>query len=485
MQSFELIRNFLYLSGAEVASKLVTFVAITYLARVAGPVGFGYVEFAGAVLVCASLIVDQGFGTYGAREIAREPSRSSSLVAEVVVARAGLALVAYAAVAIFALALNRSSILTQLLLIYGLSLLATPLLLQWVFQGHNQMRTVAGLQLLRQTIVAVVIFALVSEPSRVWGAAVAEVAGACVVAGYSLWLYVGRFRQSIRWQWSISRRLFREGVPIGLSQMLWMVRMSGATVIVGIIASAQDVGFFGAAMRILIGLHAFVWLYYFNLLPSMSRAWNTGQHSFGRLVKGSLHSVAWVAVVVGIVWMLVAPSVTTIVYGTAFALAAGPLQWLAGVWVAAALSGHYRFGLIAAGHQNAEMIISGIGAFAALVLIPVGYTKGGPSGAAIGLLATELLVWWSAWWWANRQLGLTGHTRFLVRPFLAVVLILTLLPLVSSIPQIERAGLAGGLVVLLALALDREARERCQEIATSWRPWTAQRVDETVREAIR
>ena len=106
---------------------MVTFAAFVYLARVLGPDNFGFVEFAGAVLLCASLIVDQGFSLYGAREIAKAPGSTRALVFEIVASRFILAVVAYAAVASMAAILDKPPIVTRLLLIYGLSLLVMPL----------------------------------------------------------------------------------------------------------------------------------------------------------------------------------------------------------------------------------------------------------------------------------------------------------------------------------------------------------------------
>src|SRR5204863_10041174 len=91
----ELIRNFAYLSGAEIASKVLSFVAVAYVARLAGPVSYGYVEYCAAVLLTAGLVVDQGFGPYGAREIAKTPDATPTLVSEVVTARVLLALATY------------------------------------------------------------------------------------------------------------------------------------------------------------------------------------------------------------------------------------------------------------------------------------------------------------------------------------------------------------------------------------------------------
>jgi PST family polysaccharide transporter len=405
------VANFLSLAGGEVVSKLVTFAAFAYLARVAGPDGFGYLEFAGTALFCAGLLVEQGFGPYGAREIARAPHRTSELVAEIVLARAILAVVVYIGVIAFALALDREPV-TRLLLIYDASLLAMPLLLQWVFQGHERMPLVAAAQVIRQTVFAAVVFACVRGATQIWLVAVAEIAGVCAAAVFGVWMYRRQFGAMSCGRLKISARLFREGVPIGLSQMFWVARIFGATLILGLIAPARDVGYFAGALRILVAAHTFVWLYYFNLLPSLARAWHRDHSDFTALVSSSMRGVIWMAAAGGLIWVVVAPGVMTGVYGAAFAPAGSILQWLAGVCVVAALSGHYRFGLIAAGRQNYEMAMSALGALVAVVAIPFGYFKVGLDGAAMGLLAAEASVWGSAWWCGRRMLGLRGHSQW-------------------------------------------------------------------------
>jgi O-antigen/teichoic acid export membrane protein len=402
-------------------SKLLTFAAFAYLARALGPDGFGLVEFAASVMLCAGLLVDQGFGPYGAREIARAPQRTAEVVSEVVCARFALAVAAYIGVLFFALALRHSPVLMQLVLVYSLSLFVMPLALQWVFQGHEQMQTVAATQVIRQGIFAAIVLAVVRDASRLWIVGVAEVAGACGAAGYCLWVYRRRLGGGIRLRLPFSRRLLAEGVPIGLSQMFWMVRMFGATLLLGLIAPAEDVGFFASSQRILLALHAFVWLYFFNLLPSLARAWQQQGAQFADLVRGSLQGVAWASVAAGVVWVFLAPLVTTGVYGAAFAPASTTLQWLAAVCVVAAISGHYRFGLIAAGQQTAEMWTSLFGAVVAAALIPALYHRMGPAGVAVALLIAEVTVWLVAWRWARATLELTHHGALLVRPLIAGV----------------------------------------------------------------
>ncbi|MCM3874555.1 MAG: flippase [Pyrinomonadaceae bacterium] len=478
----KLFKNFLSLAGAEVFSKLLTFAAFAYLARTLGVSDFGYIEFAGAVLMCASLIVDQGFSPYGAREIAKTPEKTGRLAAEVITVRAVLAAAGYLAIVLFALLMDRGPVMMRLLLVYGLSLWAMPLMLQWVFQGHERMDLVAAVQVIRQTIFAATVFVFLRRSDQILMVAWAEVAGVTSAALFSFWMYRRHFGASTRIRPAVSARLFREGVPIGLSQMFWVVKMFGGTLILGLIASAQEVGVFAGAQRILVALHTFVWLYYFNLLPSMSRSWQLGDGSFSRLIERSMHGVVWVGVTAGLAWVLFANDVMLFVYGPEFGSGGGVLALMAGVCVMAFINGHYRFGLIAAGYQSTEMLITALGAVVALVLIPIGYFSWGLNGAALGLVVTETVIWLGAWLSCYRLLGLKGHENLLARPLIAVLLASGIwwLPLESAR---ARAALSLLLLVMVALFLDPTVRERLRELVTLRRNWSARRLSEGLAKA--
>lgn len=400
-----LFSNFLSLAGAEAFTKVVTFAAFAYLARLCGPAGFGYVEWAASVLMCASLIVDQGFSLYGAREIAKSPEQTPRLVSEVVTARISLALVAYIAIAVFSLWFVREQAVSVLLLVYGLSLLAMPFLLQWVFQGHDRMHIVGITQIIRQSIFVLVVFAFVRSMKDLVWVGIAEVVGVAAAAAFTVWIYRRYFSDHGKLALVLSPRLFREGMPIGLSQMFWVIKMFGATFVVGLIATAEDTGYFAGAMRIYIALHTFVWLYYFNMLPSMSRAWEQGPVKLAGLIRNSLKIVAASSLIVGIIWVVAAPLIMTSVYGPSFSPGGGALQWLAGACIAAAISGHYRYGLIAAGFQSNEMFATAMGSLIALALIPIGYFNAGTSGAAATLFFAEIVVLIFSWLFSRRALS--------------------------------------------------------------------------------
>lgn len=393
----KLLTNFASLSGAEAISKALTFVAFAYLARVFGSAGYGYVEWAGAILMVASLIVDQGFSSYGAREIARAPERTADLVSQIVTARIVLAALAYVALAAFAMAFVSDAAVRNLILVFGLSLAVIPFLLQWSFQGHDRMHLVSVTQIVRQVVFAAVVLLFVNGTGDLVMVGIAEVAAVGIAAGLSVVLYLRAFPAHSRLRPAFSSETFKSGGVIGLSQLFWVVKMFGATVIVGMIATASETGTFAGAMRIFIAAHTFVWLYFFNLLPSLSRAWVSDRGEYALLIRDSMRLVLWIALPVCIVSLFVAPLAMSLVYGAEFVQGAGALRWLAIACLLAAISGHFRFGLIAAGFQSREMVSSAAGAAGALVLIPAGYFFGGITYGALGLCLAEAIILAVSW----------------------------------------------------------------------------------------
>lgn len=457
----KLVGNYLYLAIAETVSKAATLVAFAYMARTIGREGMGAIEFASAAMLCAALAVDMGFGSYGAREIAKHRERTAELTAQVLFVRLIMGVVAFFGMVALAGLAESAVVHARLLMVFGLSLLCLPFLLQWVFQGHEWMGAVAGLNLLRQVIFAVVVFALLRGPEGLLVVAWAEFAGTLATAILGVWLYRRWFGESIRISISAPRDVLAHSATIGLSQIFWSIKMFGATVVLGLLVTADrvsDIAYFGGAMRILVAMHAFIWLYYFNLLPAMARSWHESQAALAALVGGSMQVVGWAALTAGWLWIVLTPVVIRLVYGAEYAAAVPVLQWMGGVAVFAALSGHFRLGLIACGFQKDEMATSALGAAIALVMIPLGFWWRGPVGAAIGLVVAEAAVWLVSWALATRRMGVLGHVATLVKPICGVVPAAVGAWLIAPAQPITQAAIFMALILMTGLAVDENLR---------------------------
>jgi PST family polysaccharide transporter len=393
-ESRRLALNFALLAAGECLAKLLTFAAFSYFARSVGPDAYGAVEFTIAVMVFFTLPADLGLGAYGAREIARNTGDPLRLFREIMGMRSVLALCSFAGLLLFILTINKSGETKLLMAVYGLTLLGGPALVQWFFQAYDLMYWVATASIVRQLTFAVLMFAAFREGSPVILIGLFETASVVATGLFCMtvarWrLHVPLVRPSLQPQ-ALVRHL-RQAVPIGLTELAWAFMWYFATVLLGLIFADESLGWFGASHRVTMALHTFVWLYFFNLLPSLSRCVGLPNHYLTGLVNRSMRLAAWTGMFAAISITLLSREVLSLLYGPEFTGGAEFLVILVWILPIALLSGHYRYALIAYGLQNQLLYCTAIAAAAAvllgLTLVPVL----GATGAAIALLFANAL----------------------------------------------------------------------------------------------
>jgi O-antigen/teichoic acid export membrane protein len=381
--------NFLYLSGAEFGAKLLTFLSFSYLARVLGPAHYGLVEFTMAVMVFFSLAVDSGLSTYGAREIARNPDSTARLFHEITGLRVMLTLGSMLALGIFILAMQKGVEVKILLAVYGTSLLPYPFMLQWFFQGHDRMHWVGLASLVRQAVFAISVLLLCRRGTPLLYVGLAECMSVTAVAGFCI--YVTRRRFGFAWPWPDLRpaRLtghLRQAAPIGLTEVAWAFMWYFCTVLLGFLYSDRTLGWFGASHRALMALNTFVYLYFFNLLPSISRCVALPHSHLLGLMDRSMRFAAWTGLMASATLTALAPQVLGAIFGPNYRGASGSFAILVWMLPVGMLSGHHRYVLIAYGRQGWLLVCTAISAAAAVLLGFVLEPSYGGIGAACALL---------------------------------------------------------------------------------------------------
>lgn len=386
--------NFFFLSAGEFGAKLFTFASFTYLARTLGATSYGAVEFTLAVMVFFTLPTDLGLGIYGAREIARNPSDAARFLREITALRLFLSLCSMVLLGAFLLLVHKSPEQKVLLGLYGLSLLGTPFMLQWFFQSHDQMLYVGAASIVRQAGFAFLVFTCRSAGSPLGYIGLIECASVALTAAFCIYVV----RRRMRYPWPIPSLgiaglmgHLRHALPIGLSELAWAFMWYFCTVLLGFLSPDQSLGWFGASHRIVMASHTFVMLYFFNLLPSISRCARLPRASLLQLMDDSLRFTAWVGLFVAPLLTALAPQVLTLVFGPSFHDGWPSFAVLVWVLPITMLNGHHRYTLIAYNHQNWLLISTSISAVVAVLLafalIP--WHKG--LGAAWALLIANLV----------------------------------------------------------------------------------------------
>lgn len=415
--------NFLFLSCGESVAKLLTFITFSYLARTLGPWNYGLLEFTLALMVFFTLPVDLGLGAYGAREIARNPQNARRLLQEITGLRIALALCSMLALGIFVGLIHKSIELKLLLLLYGVSLLGAPFLLQWFFQAHDRMLWVGLATIVRQMVFALAIFVICRQHMPLVYVGLAECLSVAAVATFCI--HVTRHQMNFGWprpDLRISHLTghLREAFPIGLTELAWAFMWYFCTVLLGFVFADQSLGWFGASHRALMALHTFVWLYFFNLLPSISRCVALPKQQLVDLMDHSIRFTAWVGLLAAGMLTIMAPLLLGLIYGPKFRAGASSFGVLAWMLPVAMLSGHHRYILIAYNRQKTSLACTAYSAAAAVLLgfalVPL---YGGP-GAAWALLIANVINFVLVYFAVKRLVTEVSVGQQLVAPLCAL-----------------------------------------------------------------
>jgi O-antigen/teichoic acid export membrane protein len=386
LQKRSFVVRYLTLFGGEAGSKLCVLIAFAYLARALGPRDFGAIELALSMTMFFVLAAETGLGSYGARIVETSPDRAAALITQAGLLRTALALPAYAI--ILGLSVWRG---TGILALYGLTVLLTPFNTQWVFQGLRQMQWVALGSLIRYGTFAALVLLMIRQGSDTRLVAAAEVAGALGLAVFNTVLITQVLRIQLDWRgaWAGAIDLFRRAWFLGASDLTWAAMWYSPTIVIGWIypERTEQAAWVAASVRIVMALHAFVWLYFFNLVPNLSRELHDGLDGWRALIQRSLSVAMWPACFIATAGLLLAPAVIELIFGPAYGEAVLPFQIVICMIPVAWLSGHFRFTLIVSGHQRFEFLASALAGVATLVLALAGGSRYGAPGAAAALLA--------------------------------------------------------------------------------------------------
>jgi O-antigen/teichoic acid export membrane protein len=390
-----LARNYASLIIGECIAKLFTFVAFTIIGRRLGPERYGQIEFTLAIMVFFTLPVDFGLGSYGAREIAKDPSQSETLLSDIPMLRLVQASFCFLILLVFAFAVQKTAELRLLLVLYGASLFLFPALLQWFLQAYDRMNWVAAASMVRYGVFAGCIMAFARPSLPLWWIGIFECTAVSAAAAVCL---AGAGRCSAaRFHWHgvpIQRFMahIRSAGPIGLAEVAWAALWYLPTVLLGFLAPQQQVGWYTAAHRVVMGLHTFVWLYFFNMLPSLSRCVPEPKSSLRNLISGSLRITTGACILGGLAVTVLARPVASMIYGEAFAGAGRSLAVLIWLVPLAMFSGHYRFTLLAYDLQKELFAITLVSAVVATALCFPLIPAWGATGAAAALVAGNVVT---------------------------------------------------------------------------------------------
>lgn len=388
-----ILQNFLSLSGANFLCKGLSFISTAYLARLLSAEGYGILGFAQAVLVYFQLLINQGFDTFGAREIARSPEKTRLYVNNILSIRLILAVVSYALLALFAFLIPKPAVIKAAILILGVKLFDLTINLKWVFQGKEKMHWIAASRIIPQLLYLGAIFTLIHHPGQILRVPVIQVSVVLLGSFFLLLVYrrsEGPFRITI--DPAFWKDIFRQSLPMAATYLLIQVYVNFDMLILGFTHNEETVGYYNAAYKLINTINLFGIYYFVSLFPNLSRLYQESREKLRSLISHSLKLAGMIAVPLGVGGTILAAPIIHLTFGEGFGPSALPFQIL--IWNVAIIwiSLHYGNILMACDRQGKYMLAVAAGAVSNISLNLIFIPRYGMTAAALTTIFSEVVV---------------------------------------------------------------------------------------------
>lgn len=268
----------------------------------------------------------------------------------------------------------------------------------WFLAFRESFGTIAVLALAGVAVAAgCTALAWVTEgQTRILGAILALIAPHLVV-GWGSYLCAGSCRIRTAWNWPRVAAVFRDGLPVFLSQLAILGYMSSGTVVVNWLHPPE----YGAAYALLEKVYnaagVFLMLGYSAAYPKLAELYANGGAGYGKLVRHILAVYVACSVVVVLGGELLAPWVLPPVYGeqTAGILREGMLffgPWLICSCALPMVTGHF----VITRRDRVALVIS-VGAFAVTLLVGGVASVWGAFYWVAGMIAAQVVPLVGIW----------------------------------------------------------------------------------------
>lgn len=247
------IRNFISLFFNEFISRFISFIAVTYLARVLGTTGFGIINIGLAVLSYLMVIATSGLTLLGTKKIVSGAEDSGLLAGNILLTRFALSAIILLAFILSTFLFVQPGEIFNVILIYSLFLLPSSLLLEWFFHGNQKMDVIAVGRTFGTIAYLLALILFVRNPHDTVLAGVAWVLGGIVNALY-LFLIFKKNNYPLKYNFnpSVFFRLIKESFSLGAASIITQFVIQFPVIYLGIVLSNTAAGIYSAAYKIII-----------------------------------------------------------------------------------------------------------------------------------------------------------------------------------------------------------------------------------------
>jgi polysaccharide transporter, PST family len=407
-------KNIAALSVLQLLNYALPIAVVPYLVRVLGPAHYGLLVFAQAAVNYANSVTDYGFNYSATRLVARhrEDTEALSRIFWSTAAAKSLLMVAcFAVLAALIAVIPVFRAHAALLAACSMLVFGNVLFPMWFFQGMEEMGAITTAQAIAKMSLIPLVFLFVKNPEHFVRAAALQ-SGTTVLAGI---IGIPLLFRVARITWYRPRKKdvidsFREGWDVFMSTAAITVYTSTNTVVLGFMSGEAQVGYFGAANRIINGSQGVLIPITQALYPHLNSMAAKSRDAAVALIRKSLFWILLISVCASLAFLIGAGPISHIALGRKFDGSIVPLRWMALLPILLGLSNVFGVQTMLTFGMNKEFnrIVTSSAVINLLLTFPFAYLWGA-TGAAVAIVLTEIFVT-TAMFLKVRSMGLLTST---------------------------------------------------------------------------
>ncbi|HLF20069.1 MAG TPA: flippase [Bacteroidota bacterium] len=381
-------KNLLSLLTADIVRRLLSFVSVAYLARVIGVEGFGAVNIGFAVLSIGIIVSAMGLGTLGAREIAR--GKSDDIVSDILSLRVILSAAAIALTAVIALLFVHDATTAKLIIVFSLSTFGYALLIEWYFQGKENMRIIAAGRVSSPALYVVLLLLFVRSEQQILWVAAAAVLSDFLYAFLLLRKYkLGGGTLEFRVRPAVWKSFLSESLPVALGYIFAQVTVNYPPLALAMLKSNTDVGIFSAASKIVFYLLMVDRVLAPLLLPALTRWQGVSAEVLAHRTSDTLRWLMLVGMPVAVGGTILARPIVSFVFGPEYLPAADVFRVFVWYFFLTMMNSVYSTSLLAIGQNSSFGYVMFISAAVYIVAVTSCTMWYGYIGTAFAVVFSE------------------------------------------------------------------------------------------------
>jgi len=411
-------RNFLALFISDAAGRFLGFIAIVYVARLLAAEGFGLVSYGMAFLTYALLLGNPGLTTIGAREIAKEHT-NQRVSEEILGLRLFLACTIFVLFIIGLLVIPGQPATKKVILFYLLSLFPFALLLEFVFQGREEMGYIGASRLLQYSIYVILLFILVKGHHDILRIPLSFFIGYSAAAVFLIAIFLKTYRSiRLRFSWNAWRNLLIVSIPVGLATIFNQLFLNLPPLVLGIVHTKTEVGFFSAGFKIVTMLLIIERVFHYVFFPIIAKQHIAAPEKLSKSFTFLTRLLFAITIPLAFGGIVLATSIIHFIFGAGYEGAITLFRILLLYFVITPINTIFGYGLVAMNQERRFLRVISITAFINLILIIILGVNFKGAGAAAALVVSEMI----SIVLMNRELRkfvVFRSMRYLIKPILA------------------------------------------------------------------